>query len=418
VTASSNLAGAPAAGRTLRSVTGSDSAPPLRPDATLGVLDITKFYGPTTGGIRTYLTEKSQYVEHHPLLRQTVIVPGDHDAIEDYPGSRWYRLKSPPIPGQHPYRLMIRRAMIHRVIEQESPDIIEVGSPYLVPWICRAAARRLRVPMVLFYHTNFPRIISPRPTRDRWGRRVLGNFADRYVARLSTVFDGALAASNAAVRELSRAGFSKIEKVPLGVDLALFHPERKCRSAETRAVHHLPPGPLVMYVGRLAREKELHLVLDAWPIIEKRTGASLVLVGDGPSREYFQSRSRGRRVFWLPYERNRERLADLTAAADLVVAPGPAETFGLAALEALASGVPVVSSDQGAVRELVESSGAGMVNPEPIAESMARAIVTVLDSDHAALGARGRAYAERSHAWTSVFDRIFEAYQRFLGAVR
>lgn len=392
-----------------------DPLPPrLRRDSRLSVLDITKFFGPTTGGIRTYLTEKSRYVESRDDLRQVVIVPGPRDALTEGPGTRWYQVEGRGIPTQRPYRFLTRRRVIARVFDHEAPDIIEVGSPYLVPWICRPIAHRLHLPLVWFYHTNFPRIISPRPASDYRLRRAAGQLADGYLRRLGRVFHGALAASQTAVQALERAGFARIEKVPLGVDLSCFHPDRRAAAAETRARYGLPSGPLAMYVGRLAREKELHLVIDAWPVVESRTGASLVLIGDGPSRSFFRARCQARRVHWLPHESDRDRLADLLAAADLVIAPGPAETFGLAALEAMASGVPVLSSDQGAVRELVEASGAGAVNPAPRADAMAESVIQLFQRDLGELGRRGRFHAEAWHDWSMVFDRIFAAYRRLV----
>ncbi|MEO8201350.1 MAG: glycosyltransferase [Gemmatimonadota bacterium] len=388
--------------------------PRLRPEASLTVLDITKFFGPTTGGIRTYLLEKSRYVQSREGLRHTVIVPGPIDDQSDENGVRWYHVRGRPIPTQHPYRFLLRSSTINRLISHESPDIIEVGSPWLIPWITQPIARRLHIPLVWFYHTNLPRIISPRPGSDRWGRRMAGKCAEAYIHRLRRVFHGAIAASNAAVRSLEQAGFERIEKVPLGVDLQHFHPDRRASKAETRARYNLPEGPLALYVGRLAREKELDLVIDAWPQVESRMGASLVLVGDGPSKEYFRGRCDARRVYWLPHEADRDRLADLIAAADLVIAPGPAETFGLAALEAMASGVPVLSSDQGAVRELIEASGSGEVNPYPQADAMAASVVHLFQQDLPRLGALGRRYAETSHSWSAVFDRLFNAYRRLL----
>lgn len=386
--------------------------PPLRPDASFSLLDITKFFGPTTGGIRTYLLEKARYVAARSDLRQTVIVPGTEDGITDADGVRWYRLRGPRIPTQSPYRFLLRKRTIGRVLEHERPDVIEVGSPYLVPWIVHRSAKSLGIPLVWFYHTNFPRILSPRPEQDRWLRRGAGRLADRYVRRLRRVFFAALAASRAAVRELENAGFSRVIQVPLGVDLEHFHPWRQNHAGETRRRAGLPEGPLAMFVGRFAREKELHLVLDAWPEVESRCGATLALVGDGPSREFFRQHTRASRVKWVPYQTDRNSLADLMAAADVVIAPGPAETFGLAALEALASGVPVVASDAGAVREIVEASGAGVVNPEPTANAMATTLLDLFQQDLPALGARGRRYAETHHGWALAFDRIFAAYRR------
>lgn len=384
----------------------------LRPSASFSLLDITKFFGPTTGGIRTYLLEKARYVSARPPLRQAIIVPGTEDRIEDEDGVRWYRLRGPRIPTQSPYRFMLRKRTIGRIIEHEKPDLVEVGSPYLVPWMVRRSVRSLGVPLVWFYHTNFPRIISPRPGQDAWFRRTAGQLADRYVRRLRQVFFAAIAASRAAVLELENAGFERVIQVPLGVDLEHFHPWRQNHAAETRRRAGLPDGPLAMFVGRFAREKEIQLVLDAWPEVEARTGATLALVGDGPSRQFFQQHNRARRVKWIPYQSDRNALADLIAAADVIIAPGPAETFGLAALEALASGVPVIASDAGAVREIVEASGAGAINPEPTAAAMADTVRDLLRRDLGTLGAQGRRYAEAHYGWDMAFDRIFAAYRQ------
>ena len=384
----------------------------------LKALDITKFFGATTGGIRTYLLEKSRYVLERDDLHHVVIVPGRHDSVTDQGRTRWHSLAGLPIPGQAPYRFMASRRKVAAILAAERPDIIEVGSPYLVPWITRRAARPLSIPLVWFYHTNFPRIISPRPARDGLIRRSAGRLADGYVKRLTTVFDAAVGASRVAVDALTRAGFNRVERVPLGVSLSTFHPGRRGHAEQTRRSLGLPEGPLAIFTGRLAREKELGLVIDAWPQVERATGATLLLVGDGPSRDYFKRRCRAQRIVWLPYEQDRERLADLLAAADLYLAPGPAETFGLAALEAMASGLPVVSSDQGAVRELVEASGAGVVNPAPDAEAMAASIITLLGRNMTDLGQLGRRYAEEHHSWKRVFDHLFGFYQLVLAGGR
>jgi alpha-1,6-mannosyltransferase len=380
----------------------------------LKALDITKFFGPTTGGIRTYLLEKSNYVQQHAELRHVVVVPGEKDLVTEAGGTRWYHLAGPPIPTQAPYRFLLSRRRFAAILEEERPDIIEVGSPYLVPWIARRAARPLNIPLVWFFHTNFPRIIAPRLDRNGLFRRAAGRLADRYVGRLAPVFDAAVGASRVAVDALTGAGFRRVERIPLGVSLSVFHPRRKEYAGRTRRSRGLPEGPLAIFIGRLAREKELGLVIDAWPAVEKATGTTLVLVGDGPSRAHFQARSKASRVVWLPYERNREQLADLLAAADIYLAPGPAETFGLAALEALASGLPVVASDQGAVRELIEASGAGVVNPEPTANAMAESIIALLGQDLPRLGAMGRQYAELHHPWEKVFDQLFSFYRRVI----
>lgn len=389
----------------------------LRPNATVGVLDITKWFGETSGGVRTYLLEKGRYVEARPDLRQVLVIPGDRDSVTNGAGVRCYRLRGPRIPTQRPYRFMLATRSIRRIIQSEHPSIIEVGSCFLVPWITSRAARRMDVPLVFFYHSNLPRTISAFPERDHVARRRGHALAWRYVRRLDRLFELTICASAFAAQDLQRHGIERVERVPLGVDLEHFHPRRRANAAETRARLGLPvDAPIAAFVGRFAREKEVDVLVRAWPEIERRTDAYLVLLGDGPQRENLRALAQSsRRIRWVPYEHDRERLADFLAAIDMFVAPCSIETFGLSALEALASGTPVLTADRGGVAEQVMGSGAGATFLRGSRGSLADVATDLLRGDLRVLGARGRAYAEREHSWTGVFDRIFGIYRRIIG---
>jgi alpha-1,6-mannosyltransferase len=388
----------------------------LRPSAALGVLDITEFFGDTTGGVRTYLLEKARYVQRRAHLRQTIVVPGAQDEILEASGVRCYRLHGPSIPFQKPYRFMLATRSTSRIVAHERPALIEVGSAWCAPWLVHFATRRHDVPAVWFYHSNFPRIIAPHPKASGYGRLAASALAWRYVRRLGGLVRATIAPCRAVARELESAGVPNVVHVPLGVDLELFNPVRRAHRTETRRRLGLPEGPLALYVGRLAGEKEIDVALDAWRDVERRTGARLVLVGAGPSARALRRAPGAERATWLPYERDRARLADLYAAADFYLAPGPAETFGLSAMEALASGLPIVSVGQGGVAEAVERSGAGRLYTVGDPASLAAQAVALLESDLSRLGAVGRRYAEANHAWDRVFDRLFEVYARILSA--
>jgi alpha-1,6-mannosyltransferase len=378
------------------------------------VLDITEFFGETTGGVRTYLLEKARYVQRRPHLRQVIVVPGAQDEILESAGVRCYRLRGAPIPTQKPYRFMLATRSTSRIVAHERPTLIEVGSAWCAPWLTHLATRHHPVPAVWFYHSNFPRIIAPHPRTGGYARLAASALAWRYVGRLGRLVRATIAPCRSVVRELESAGVPNVVHVPLGVNLELFTPARRAAAAETRRRLGLPEGPLALYVGRFAGEKEIDLVLGAWPEVQRRTGAKLVLVGAGPAAKALRRAPGGERALWLPYERDRARLADLYAAADLYVAPGPAETFGLSAMEALASGLPILSVAQGGVAEAVERSGAGRLYPPGDAGALTESAVAILSSDLAALGARGRRYAEANHAWDHVLDRLFEVYRRIL----
>ena len=163
-----------------------------------------------------------------------------------------------------------------------------------------------------------------------------------------------------------------------------------------------------------AREKELDVVLDAWAVVERRTGARLALVGTGPLEAALRAHPYGSRVTFVPFQPDREALADLLASFDVYIAPGRIETFGLSSLEALASGTPVLSADEGGVSEQVARSGAGRMFTSGEAESLAAEAALLFSDDLALMGRYGRAYAEREHAWDTVFDRLFAVYREVL----
>jgi alpha-1,6-mannosyltransferase len=374
--------------------------------ATLGVLDITEFHGPTTGGVRTYLHEKSAYMNGRPELRQVIVIPGPVDEVTDAPGVRCYRLRGPLVPTQHPYRFMYSARSVRRIVERERPDVIEVGSPGLAPWLAHRAAAPLDIPLVHFFHSNYPAL---------FGRGIGRIPVARYARALDRRFAVTIVATTAAADDLRRIGIDRVVRVPLGVNAACFHPRQRIPGLEWRERFGVAGGPLVVFAGRLAPEKRLDLLLSAWGRVHASTGARLLLVGDGPLRptllDEVRTRPWSQSVRWFPFVAERERLAALLAGADLFVSAGTAETFGLAALEAMACGTPVLSADEGGVAEQVRRSGAGALFRAGDAVSLATNAITLLTSDLEPLRERARAYAVAEHDWKGVFDRIVNLYR-------
>lgn len=386
--------------------------PRLRAGARLSVLDITEFYGETTGGVRTYLREKAQYVEAHAEYRQVLVLPGPRDALTQSDGVRCYRLQGPRVPRQEPYRFMLATRTNRRIARHEHPDVIEVGSPGFVPWIVRLAARGLDSRVIAFYHSNFPRVFSPWPERATGIRRAMHDLAWRYARHIDRHFAHTIVCSEFVANDLRNAGIDRVTRIPLGVDLAQFHPGLRAKRREVRASYGFPEGRVAGFVGRFSMEKELGVLMEAWPAVYRKTGAVLGLIGDGPMRRQLVAQADGAPwARFLPYERDRGRLAELLGALDLFIAPSSNETFGLAPLEALATGTPVLAADRGGTSEQVLASGAGARFASGSAGSLTEEAVRLLRMDLAALGAKGRAYAEKEHSWESVFDRIFALYE-------
>ncbi len=387
-----------------------------RPAAALTVLDITKWFGETSGGVRTYLTEKARYVLARPALRHVLVVPGPFDGVALGDGVRTYRVRGPLIPTQTAYRFLLATRTTRRLMEHERPDLVEVGSPFFVPWVSALATRRLGTPMVAFHHSNLAAIGESAGLRLGVGAAWLRLTAS-YLRRLNRLFRTTIVASDFAADELQAMGIERVTRVPLGVDLAHFHPARRADRLRVRRRLGIPADrPMVLFVGRLAREKRLDVALAAWPEVTRRTGAQLVIAGAGSEGELLRRLGESSDVTWLPYQGDREQVARLHAAADLYLATGDRETFGLSALEAMASGIPVVSAARGGGWELVQRAGAGGGYEPGSPHDLARAVTAALGNDLLAEGARSRAYAERAHGWDTVFDRLFGVYHELLRA--
>ncbi|MCC7055024.1 MAG: glycosyltransferase [Gemmatimonadaceae bacterium] len=385
-----------------------------RPAATMAVLDTTEWFAPTSGGIRTYLLQKERYVAARPSLRHALVVPWAADGIVEREGARWYECRGPRVPRNAPYRLLLSVSRMRRVLDHEHPDVIELGSPALVPWVLFRALGRRDVPVVNFFHSHFPALLggSRRPA-PAW-RDAARDAAWWYARRMDRRISATIAASRFVADDLEAAGVRNVTRIPLGVDLELFTPDRRANAAETRARWQLPAdGPLLTFIGRFAHEKELDVLVDAWPEIRRRTGAALVMAGDGPEKGALLARLKdGTGVHWLPFIADQGHLADLQAASSVYLASSPHETFGLSPLEAMACGTPVLAADGGGVREHVRSSGAGAVFVPGDPADFAEQAVQLLNGDLPAHGARARAFAVSEHAWPSVFDRIFALYER------
>lgn len=152
-------------------------------------------------------------------------------------------------------------------------------------------------------------------------------------------------------------------RAPLGVDLRRCRPGR--RNTVLRARHAHGRSVLLLLCSRLSVEKRPGRALDALAVLNGLgVPATLLVAGDGPLRAGLESRVRAERlpVEFLGHVHDRERMADLQAAADICLAPGPAETFGLSALEALACGTPVVASASSALPEVIGGAGAAAAN--------------------------------------------------------
>jgi len=337
------------------------------------IAQVAGFYGPTSGGLRTAVD--SLAAEYRAVGHETALVVPGSETRQHRLGDGDVRIevRSPRLPGSD-YRVLVDIAAVRRALDGLAPDRLEVHDKLVAPSLARWAARRA-VPAVLFSHERIDGILATRVPA--WF--PLGAAARRRNRRLASLFPRCAAASDYAAAELEAVGASVVQ-IPLGVDLDLFRPGPIGRP------------PVVVTVGRLSAEKRPDLALAAFAhLVRGGVRARFVVVGTGPDRVGLEATASGLPVTFTGHL-DRHRVARVLATASVLVAPCPVETFGLAVLEALASGTPVVTSDRGGAAQLL-ADGTGIAVP-PVPEDIAVAVESLLAGDLELAGARCRARAE------------------------
>ncbi|MFI1396866.1 glycosyltransferase [Streptomyces sp. NPDC020681] len=323
----------------------------------LRIVRLANFVTPASGGLRTALRELGKgYLAagHEPVL----IVPGDVESDRMTPQGRVITLPGPEIPGTGGYRVLAARRRLRDVLDIIEPDRIEVSDRTTLRWTGEYARRR-RIPSVMVSHETADGVLRT------WGvsESVAARAADRLNRRTAWAYSRIVCTTEWAEREFVRIGARNVVRAPLGVDLHHCRPGR--RSLVLRAKHAAGAEVVLLLCSRLSVEKRPGMALDALAELRRRgVRASLVVAGDGPLRTALIRRARAERlpVQFLGYVGDREAVADLQASADICLAPGPAETFGLSALEALACGTPVVASASSALPEVIGDAGAAAVD--------------------------------------------------------
>lgn len=313
------------------------------------ICDIVQFYSSLSGGVKRYIDDKIRYFGSRPDIEHVAIVPSDRNAVSTIGQTRIYEIKSMRLVGSSSYRLLIAPRRIREIIEAEQPDIIEVGDPYHTAWIAHRLARKVGIPIVAYYHSDYPRAFGR--TIAKYCGPELGlrteRFISNYLAKLYNRMDATIVATPAFEAVLRRIGIERIIRVPLGTDTNLFHPVDGHQ--HVLADFDLPPDcTLLLYVGRIAREKNVVNLVRMMDCFPDDANIALLLVGDGEQREQIERMARQRsNVFWHPYCNSPELLSVFYSAADIFVHPSTSETFSLVAVEAQACGTPVVAVDGG-----------------------------------------------------------------------
>lgn len=385
------------------------------------LLDCNNFWSPSGGGVRRYHLEKNEYFKAREDVKY-VFAMHDSKSFTEQIGKNAFieHIKVPKVLGNWEYRYLFKKEPLEAVILKHQPDLVEVGSPYIMPTIVNTIVNRnqLKTRVFGFWHADFPvtyvsRMLknSPFGIKD-FGERLAWQYARKNYNRMN----GVLVASKVIMERMAANGINKLHYAPLGVNHELFHPNKKDEQLIQTLKAGKPNRLILFFPHRFSKEKGLHILLKAYEtLIESmEVEPALVLAGTGPYEHLVKkAASKHTHVHFKGFIHSKEEMAKYYASADLGFALSEWETFGLSLVEALSCGLPLISAGKGAAPEHINNSEAGIVLKEVTPLNLANAIIRFSKSIESNWSILARKYAE-SLSWKKCFDRQLKIYRNAL----
>lgn len=378
-------------------VEGPDRSPGRGSIRDVRIAQLANFIGPASGGLRTAVTALGEgYVGHG--VQRLLVIPGPADSVHRTQGGEVVTLRAPRVGGG--YRLIVEPWRVVEVLERFAPTSVELSDKLtLLPVVARWARRR-GVRSVLLSHERLDDMMALRTGLEATSR-VSAGVLNRLLVRSVDALVVTSRYAQEELRGLAEAVGCPVERVPLGVDLDTFRPHGTAGQ----------PGDGVLrlvHAGRLSWEKSPELaVATALEVHRRGVPVRLDVYGEGPQGDLLRSMARGAPVHFHGFVGGRGDLSRRLAAADVSLSVCPGETFGLAVLEALASGTPVVTASRGGARELVDRSSGEWAEPDPV--DLADAVLRLQARPARARRVGARRRAER-YPWTATVRRMLDVH--------
>ena len=365
----------------------------------------TETFLPATDGVVTRLRHTIE-----ELLgmgdEMLVIAPKYGEGPGSYEGVPIHRVSSVPFPPYPQIKLAPINPGVGAALRRFGPELIHAVNPFVLGRGAPFYSRRLEAPLVASYHTNIAAYAR------FYGLGLFDRATRWYTRRLHNRAAINLCTSRATLKYLAGEGVERLHLWPQGVDSGRFHPDKFSKDWRVRLTYGHPADRLLLYVGRLGHEKDigrLKVVLSEVP------GVRLALVGDGPARRDLEQEYANTRAVFTG-SLHGEELAAAFASADAFLFPSTTETLGIAMIEALASGLPVVAARTGATGEVVDDGETGLLYDPGSDAALIAAVRRIVSDDglRARMGRNARAAAERRD-WGSSTRTLRGYYEQALG---
>jgi glycosyltransferase involved in cell wall biosynthesis len=323
--------------------------------APLRIAVVTETFPPEVNGVAMTLGRIVEGLLQRGHMVQVVRPRQTQEASVPRAGLDEVLSKGVPLPSYGELRFGLpAKNRLGKLWSAYRPDVVHVVTEGPLGWSAVAAARKLHLPITSSFHTNF------QSYSQHYGIGLLKSPIENYLRKLHNRTQATMVPTRAMLQDLQARGYNHVKLVSRGVETSLFNPLR--RSQDLRQGWGAgPEDTVVLLVGRLAKEKNVGLVVSAFRAIASRLPrAKLVFVGDGPLRKSLQEACPDAHFAGV---RKHEDLAAHYASADLFLFSSLTETFGNVVPEALASGLAVVSYANAAAQELITTDHNGVLVP-------------------------------------------------------
>jgi glycosyltransferase involved in cell wall biosynthesis len=330
-----------------------------------------------------------------------VVAPKLSDELRDYRGNPVVGVPGVRFPLYPELKFGPPNFRTYREVRDFQPDIAHFIHPTLVGTGGLMMAKHLGIPTLASFHLDLATMMH------FFGVGFLEPLVWWYTRTNFNAADYALAPSRLVQEDMLAHGVRNVGLWRRGVNAAQFHPCYASAEMRVRLSDGHPDDAILLYVGRLSSEKQIDTVR---PVLQQVPGTRLALVGDGPARQDLGEHFAGTPTKFMGYLRG-EELWSAFASADIFVFPSALETFGLVLIEAMAAGLPVVTSRVGGVDDMVQSGVNGYVFNVGDARGMINGVRAILSdpSKRRVMGRNARTFAE-TQSWPAMMDELITCY--------
>ncbi len=338
---------------------------------------------------------------------QVTVWSPDVSPLDNHNGLTVHTVPAVPVPQYPDYKFGFFSSYTKRQLDAFAPDIVHISTPDLVGRKFLLYAKDKSLPLASAFHTDFPSYLKY--YRLKFAERPFWKYLTWFYNGCDIVF-----APNESVRlKLERENIRNIEIWSRGVDKELFDPSH--RSEKLRSAWNAVGRTVFVYAGRFVLYKDIDVVMKVYDRFMEAGYADrvrFVMIGSGP-KESEMKRRMPDAIF--PGYLTGAELSATYASGDIFLFPSITEAFCNVALEALASGLPAVVSNEGGCRDIVEKSGGGLVaRSGDIDDFFSKCLELFGNSVRCReLKAHGLAFAE-TKSWSAINSVVIDRYQKMV----